>query len=208
VTSIPVLPTPPCRSRRVPAGRPRVLAPEAAPSPFPFRAPCPIRAPRPTSRTARGRRLAGRSPSQPQDLGSGAKHLQPARPAQLPCRRASQSSASRLPPSVAPPPDSATPRSSVGLWRPSVMEIQDQQPNALATPRRGVGIVIAPLEVDQAMAPARYSRTPAAQQAASVWIIPTLKWKIATAAATESASAHASTLATFGASNASGKART
>ena len=49
---------------------------------------------------------------------------------------------------------------------------------------------------------------PGAQQAASVWIIPTLKRKMATAAATESASAQPLTLVRTGASNASGNART
>src|SRR5262245_10889161 len=46
---------------------------------------------------------------------------------------------------------------------------------------------------------------PAAQQAPSVVIMPTLKRKIATAAAIESTSAHGSTLVSFGASNASPK---
>ena len=47
--------------------------------------------------------------------------------------------------------------------------------------------------------------TPAAQQPASVGIIPTLNRKIAMAAATESVSAHGSTLANCGASNESGE---
>src|SRR5262249_57838990 len=50
--------------------------------------------------------------------------------------------------------------------------------------------------------------TPAPQQAAKVGIIPTLNRKIATAAATESASAKASTLASLGASNERGNRRT
>src|SRR5215204_1073504 len=54
----------------------------------------------------------------------------------------------------------------------------------------------------------RYRRMPAAQQAARVGIIPALKRKIATVAATDSASAHRLTLASTGASNASGPART
>src|SRR6266403_5206921 len=49
---------------------------------------------------------------------------------------------------------------------------------------------------------------PAMQQAASVGIIPTLKRKIATAAAIDSARAQRSTLRTFGASNDNGKMRT
>src|SRR5262250_897973 len=49
---------------------------------------------------------------------------------------------------------------------------------------------------------------PASQQAASVGIMPTLNRKIAIAAATESRSAQRSTLARFGASKASRKART
>src|SRR6266567_3381272 len=56
--------------------------------------------------------------------------------------------------------------------------------------------------------PNRNRMIPAAQDPASVGIIPTLNRKIATAAATESASAHGSTLASFGASKASRKART
>jgi hypothetical protein len=50
--------------------------------------------------------------------------------------------------------------------------------------------------------------TPAAQQATSVRIIPSLNRKMATPAAKASASAQPSTLAGTGASNASGKART
>src|SRR2546421_4828846 len=46
------------------------------------------------------------------------------------------------------------------------------------------------------------------QHAASVGIIPTLKLKIATAAAIDSARAQGSTLRTFGASNENGNART
>src|SRR5581483_1862655 len=48
---------------------------------------------------------------------------------------------------------------------------------------------------------------PTAQHAPSVGSIPTLKRKMATAAATESSKAQTSTLANFGASNESGKAR-
>src|SRR5262249_36090676 len=59
-----------------------------------------------------------------------------------------------------------------------------------------------------ASAPSRYKTTPAPQHAASVGIIPTLKRKIAMAAASESASAHGSTLAGTGASNAIGNACT
>ena len=50
--------------------------------------------------------------------------------------------------------------------------------------------------------------TPAAQLAASVGIIPTLKRKIASAAATDRASAQALTLVGFGTSKANGKSRT
>src|SRR5712691_9799113 len=62
--------------------------------------------------------------------------------------------------------------------------------------------------VDHDRTPNRNRTMPAAQDPARVGIIPTLKRKIATAAATESASAHGSTLASFGASKASRKART
>ena len=58
------------------------------------------------------------------------------------------------------------------------------------------------------IAPSIYRPMPAKQQAASVGIMPTLNRKMAIAAATESKSAHRSTLAGFGASKDSGKART
>src|SRR5262245_6652573 len=59
-----------------------------------------------------------------------------------------------------------------------------------------------------AIAPTWYKPMPARQQAVSVGIMPTLNRKIAIAAARESTSAQRSTLARFGASKDSGKART
>jgi hypothetical protein len=56
--------------------------------------------------------------------------------------------------------------------------------------------------------PAKYNITPTAQQPARVGIIPTLKRKIAIAAAIESTRAQGSTLASFGASKLSRNART